>query len=205
MIRLQIILFLLSASVIASAQDPEIQERKVLQFTGVVFGTDSTSVIPGVHVYVPKAGRGTTTNPYGFFSMPTLEGDSIIFSAIGYKRSYYVVPRHNEDQSLKIIITLEEDVTYLEEVEVFPYPSEEMFKSAVLAAELPNQRDYDNLEAWLGSEIMQKMYWNLPASPNMNHRFFMNQYLASQTYRYQPPSNPLLNPFAWSTLIKSLK
>ncbi len=27
------------------------------------------SGVPGVHVYVPKAGRGTTSNNVGFFSM----------------------------------------------------------------------------------------------------------------------------------------
>ena len=58
---------------------------KVIQFTGVIFANDSASVVPGVHVYVPKGGRGTTTNPYGFFSMPVLEGDSIIVSAIGFE------------------------------------------------------------------------------------------------------------------------
>jgi hypothetical protein len=61
---------------------------KVIQFTGVIFANDSASIVPGVHVYVPHGGRGTTTNPYGFFSMPVLVGDSILFSAVGFVKSY---------------------------------------------------------------------------------------------------------------------
>ena len=176
-----------------------------MQLTGVLFGEDSTSVVPGVHVYVPKAGRGTTTNVYGFFSMPVLEGDSVVFSAVGFERLSYVVPEHREQSSLRILVTLKEDVTYLDELEVFPYPSEQVFKSAVLALELPNQRDYDNLERFLNSRVLEEGYWTLASSPNMNHRFFMNQQLQAVNNRFQPPSNPLLNPFAWRDFIQSLK
>ncbi len=186
----------------ANAQD---STRHVIQLTGVVFGEDSTNVIPGVHVYIPKGGRGTTTNPYGFFSLPVLEGDSIVFSSVGFRRATYIVPKHREDHSLRILVTMREDVTYLDELEVFPYPSEAVFKAAVLAVELPDQRDYDNLQRFLNSAAMREAYWNLPASANMNHRFFMQQQQAAASYRFQPPSNPLLNPFAWRDFIRSLK
>jgi len=175
-----------------------------VQFTGVVFANDSLSVLPGVHVYIPKGGRGTTTNPYGFFSLPVLEGDSVIFSAIGFERAYFIIPKHEKESSLKKLIYLQEDVTYLQEVEVFPFPSEETFKAAVLAVELPDQQKYDNLNKWVNSEVMQKMYWELPASPQMNHRYYMQQQMDAQVYKVQPPSNPLLNPFAWATFIRSL-
>ena len=81
--------------------------------------------------------------------MPALVGDSIVFSSIGFKRTYYVVPEHKAENSLRLILYLQQDVTYLQEVEIFPYPSEATFKAAVLAAELPNQQDLDNLDQWL--------------------------------------------------------
>ncbi|MEQ8552994.1 MAG: carboxypeptidase-like regulatory domain-containing protein [Cyclobacteriaceae bacterium] len=185
-----------------AAQD---QEKKVIQFTGVIFGADSVSIIPGVHVYVPKVGRGTTTNPYGFFSMPVLEGDSIVFSAVGFQRESFVVPKHEKDQSLKVIVTMKEDIAFLEEVEVFPYPSEAMFKEAVLAVQLPNQEEINNIEAWLAKQYMREAYKNLPASPGANHRYFMDQQAQSIQNRYMRPQNNLLNPFAWAQFINSLK
>ena len=52
-------------------------QKKIIQLSGVVVGQDSISGVGGVHVYVPKAGRGTTSNPYGYFAMPVLAEDSI--------------------------------------------------------------------------------------------------------------------------------
>ncbi|MEM6736065.1 MAG: carboxypeptidase-like regulatory domain-containing protein [Bacteroidota bacterium] len=181
------------------------REREVVQFTGIVFGIDSTSVIPGTHIYIPKSGRGTTTNPYGFFSMPVLEGDSIIFSAVGYKRSHYIVPNHKEQSSLRVIITLQEDISFLEEVEIRPYPTESMFKEAIITMELPNQREYANIYQWLKSDIMTQAYYNLPASPNANAQYLINLQRQSYINRYSMPSNQLLNPFAWGQFINSLR
>jgi len=181
------------------------KEKRIIQFTGIVFAPDSSSVIPGAHVYVPTAGRGTTTNPYGFFSLPVLEGDSVVLSSIGFKRQYYIIPEHRENQSLKVIITMEEDVTFLDEVEVFPYPTEAMFKEAILSMETPYQKQYNNMNAWLHSNYMSSAYADLPASPNANHQYYMELQRQAALNRYSVPQSNLLNPFAWAKFIKSLK
>lgn len=184
------------------AQD---SSKKVIQFTGVVFGADSTSVVPGTHVYIPKSGRGTTTNPYGFFSLPVLEGDSVLFSAVGYKRAYFIIPKHEKESSLRVIISLQDDITFLEEVEIRPYPTESMFKEALITMELPERKEYANIYQWLNSEMMTQAYHNLPASPNANHQYYMQQQRQAYINKYSPPQNQLLNPFAWSNFINSLK
>ena len=53
-------------------------KRKIIQFTGIVASGDSLLGVPGATVYVPRAGRGTATNIYGYFSMAVLAGDSIV-------------------------------------------------------------------------------------------------------------------------------
>jgi len=194
----------LTVSVLVAQSDTPVK-RNIIQFTGVVFAPDSNSVIPGVHVYVPTAGRGTTTNPYGFFSLPVLEGDSLVFSAVGFKRQYYIVPEHKESTSLKVLITMQEDVTLLSEVEVFPYPTEAMFKEAILSLETPYQKQYNNLNAWLSSDYMSSAYADLPASPNANHQYYMQMQMQAIQNKYQTPQNNLLNPWAWSKFINSLK
>ncbi len=40
-------------------------KKRIIQLSGIV--SDSITVVPGVHVYVPKAGRGVPTNYAGFF------------------------------------------------------------------------------------------------------------------------------------------
>ena len=78
-------------------------KRRIIQLSGIVLGEDSVSGLPGVHVYVPKAGRGTSTQPNGFFSMPVLVGDSVVISSVGYIRRHYIVPE-SPDEFMTIII-----------------------------------------------------------------------------------------------------
>lgn len=177
----------------------------VFQFAGVVMEEDSLSVILGAHVYVPKRGQGATTNPYGFFSMPVIAGDSIIFSAVGFKRTYFIVPRHDSSTSLKVLVTLKEDITFLDEVEVFPFPTEEMFKHAVVTMELPYDRENANLQSWLKATYMKEASSYLAASPSSNQQYYRDQQLLEFQNKFAPQQNNLLNPWAWASFINSLK
>lgn len=188
----------------AFAQENTLEGKKILQLTGVIFTPDSSSVIPGVHVYVPTAGRGTTTNPYGFFSMPVLEGDSVIFSSVGFKRQYYIVPEYKDKESLRLVFTMQEDITFLNEVEVFPYPTEQMFKAALISMELPNEKNYNNLNAWINASYMKTDYQRM--TPEIATQKYYQQ-MQGRAYqdKYILPANNLLNPYAWASFIKSLK
>ena len=179
-------------------------QKKIIQLSGVVVGQDSISGVGGVHVYVPKAGRGTTSNPYGYFAMPVLAEDSIIVSAIGYQKQSFIMPG-DKGVSVTLFIELKPDTTILPELEIFPYPTEELFKKAVLAVELPNRRDIENLEKSLDKDLLRRMYNNEPMSANMNYKYFMDQQMMATSTKYQLPSNPLLNPFAWVKFIKAIK
>lgn len=185
----------------SKAQD---SDRDVIQFTGVVTTTDTTSGIFGAHVYVPKEGRGTTTNYYGYFSFAVLEGDSVVISAVGFQRASFIIPKLEKD-SYSVIVTMQEDTTYLPELEVLPYPTEEMFKEAVLAYRLPNQGELNNMDSNLDPAILSEMYRNMGMDGSMNHRYFTQQQAVYLHDGYGPRYNPLLNPFAWAEFFKSFK
>ncbi|WP_341296649.1 carboxypeptidase-like regulatory domain-containing protein [Catalinimonas locisalis] len=179
-------------------------ESSVIQLSGLILGEDSTAALAGANIYVPAAGRGTSTNQYGYFSMPVLAGDSVIISSIGYKKQYYLVPK-DQRESLTIVVELQTDTTYLPGVVVFPFPTEEIFKEAVLALELPDQDQYDNMNENLNADLLARMFEAMPMDGSMNHRYFMNQQFDRLQYGSGPRPNPLLNPFAWAEFIKSLK
>ena len=179
-------------------------QKKIIQLSGVVVGQDSISGVGGVHIYVPKAGRGTTSNPYGYFAMPVLAKDSIIVSAIAYQKQSFIMPG-DKGVSVTLFIELKPDTTVLPELEIFPYPTEELFKKAVLAVELPNRRDLENLDKSLDKDLLRRMYNNEPMSANMNYKYFMDQQMLATSTKYQLPSNPLLNPFSWVKFIKAIK
>lgn len=175
--------------------------KRIIQLSGIV--SDSVQVLPGVHVYVPKAGRGTSTNPAGFFSMPVLEGDSIVISSIGYKRRHYVVPR-NANDFLTIIVEMVSDVTYLKEVQIMPFPTEEVFKEAVLALNVPmDERGYDRRN--LNAELLALMMRTTPMDGAANYKYYMDQWSTSAQDKFQPRTNPFLNPFNWARFVRDLK
>lgn len=177
-------------------------QKRVIQLSGVIFGEDSLA-LPGVHVYVPKAGRGTTTNAVGFFSMPVLVGDSIVISAIGYERRHFIVP-HDAKEYITIPVQMTQDVTYLEEVEIMPFPTEEVFKEAVLALNIPLESD-DIDKKNLNAELLALMLKTTPMDGPQNARYQLNQWAASQSDKFQPVTNPFLNPFNWVKFFNSLK
>ena len=180
----------------------EDETDKVIQFTGVVLDQDSAS-IPGVHIYTPVFGRGTSTNQYGFFSMPALEGDSLVISAVGFKKATYVVPKIKTN-TLRVIFKLEADTEMLNEVQVYNLPpTAEAFKKAVLAVRLPS--DYDNIIKNLDPATLQEMYRTLPADGSMNHRWFVQQQAYYNQTKNSVRINPLLNPMSWVEIFRAIK
>lgn len=176
------------------------QQKRVIQLSGIAIDTVE-GPLPGVHIYVPKAGRGVTTNSVGFFSMPVLVGDSIIISSVGYKSRHFIV-RSSSNEYETIVIPMVQDVTYLKEIEILPYPTEEVFKEAVLALNLPSG-EID--EKSMNAELMALMIKTTPMNGPQNQRYYLNQWAASQNDKYMPMTNPFLNPFNWMKFFNGLK
>lgn len=190
------------AALLCVAQGAFSQQKRVIQLSGVVLGQDSVSGLPGVHVYVPKAGRGTTTNGVGFFSMPVLVGDSIVISSVGYEKQYYIVPP-NAPEYQTVIVPMVEDVIYLKGVTIVDFPTEEVFKEAVLALNMPTDETIDRKN--MSQELLALMVKTTPMDGAMNSRLYLNQWAGSANGKFQPVSNPLLNPFNWVKFFNSLK
>jgi hypothetical protein len=178
-------------------------QNRLIQLSGVVLGEDSISGLPGVHVYVPKAGRGTTTNHVGFFSLAVKVGDSLVISSVGYERQHYIVP-HDAPEFQTIIVQLVQDATYLREIVVMDFPTEEVFKQAVLALNVPlDQTNIDSKN--LNQELLALMLKTTPMDGYQNQRYALNQWANSANDKFQPVTNPFLNPFNWVKFFNSLK
>lgn len=178
-------------------------QNRLIQLSGIVLGEDSVSGLPGVHVYVPKAGRGTTTNHVGFFSLAVKIGDSLVISSVGYERQHFIVPG-NAPEFLTIIVQLVQDATFLREIVVMDFPTEEVFKQAVLALNVP--MDQTNIDSKnLNQELLALMLKTTPMDGYQNQRYALNQWANSTNDKFQPVTNPFLNPFNWVKFFNSLK
>jgi len=178
-------------------------QRRIIQLSGIILSEDSVSGLPGAHIYVPKAGRGTSSNSVGFFTMPVLVGDSVVITSVGYERRHYIVP-NSASEYLTIIVEMVQDVTFLKEVEIMPFPTEEVFKQAVLALNIPlneNGIDQKNLNA----QLLALMLQSTPMDGAANYRYYMDQYPSSINNKFQPITNPFLNVVNWAKFFKSMK
>ena len=104
-----------------------------------------------------------------------------------------------------MIIPLKEDTIILPEIEVFPYPTEELLKEAILAMRLPNAADYDAIHQNLNEQVMAEIFRTMPMDASQNYKYYMNQRLTYLNDGFGPRYNPLFNPFAWGEFFKSLK
>lgn len=184
-----------------NAQDK--QEKKVVQLSGIILNADSTDAVPGVNIYVPKKGRGTVSGRFGYFSMPVLEGDTIVFTFIGLKKQTFNVPQKMENDRISLILTMEVDEIALAEIEVLPYPTEDEFKQAVLTMSGADPMSISRTN--MRPEMLLRWAEAMPASGNENFRAFQESQMLQNQDIYGPRPLRILDPFAWSQFIRSIK
>ncbi len=203
-VKVKIVFFCLALLMVsfAEAQDT----KRVVQVSGLVVSGDSLYGVPGVAVYIPKSGRGTNTNYVGYFSLPALIGDSIIINSIGYRVRRYVVPDTLRSDKMSLIIELMEDTLMLPTIEIFPWPTEQLFKEAFLGLKLPEQ-DMNNMNQNLNEQVLKRMLYSTSASGAENHRYYMQKQVQVSDTRYNmvSPAMVFSNPFAWSRFITDIK
>ena len=184
-----------------AAQDK--QEKKVIQLSGIVLNADSTDAVPGVNIYVPKKGRGTVSGRFGYFSMPVLEGDTIVFTFIGLKKQSFTVPEKMDKDRISLILTMEVDEIALAEIEVMPYPTEDEFKQAVIAMTVVDPMAISRTN--MRPEMLLRWAESMPASGGENFRAFQEAQMMQNQDIYGPRPLRILDPFAWSQFIRSIK
>ena len=203
-----LIYFVILASVLCGQEVFAQGEQKAIIFNGVVVGGKSTDRLPGAYIFIPKAGKGTLADSRGDFHIPVFPGDSIIFSYVGYKKQYHVIPRHYNADTYSANVAMQEDVTMLSEVKIYPWKTEEEFKKAFLALKLPDQADRDALARSTDPDYINRMAAQVPNNAQTNFRYTIDQQLfgrESAAGKGFATTFPFLNPFAWSNFIKSVK
>ena len=183
------------------------QEQQVT-FTGFITGGKTNEPLPGAYIYIPKAGKGVLSAPNGYFALPVFPGDSIIFSYVGFKMQYHIIPRRLTDVTYSVVVALQEDVKTLAEVKVYPYATEELFKEAFVNLKLPDEKERENLARNTSPEAIMRQAATMPMCALANHQNFVNQQFfgrESVVGRSATPTFAFTNPFAWANFIRSVK
>ncbi|WP_236975587.1 carboxypeptidase-like regulatory domain-containing protein [Membranihabitans maritimus] len=200
-------MLLLAIAITRTNGQKSISDSLLVQFSGVVVAEekDTISPIPFANIFIPGTGRGTYSNLDGFFSIVAQKGQTIEFSALGYKTIEYVIPDTLSTNRYSIIQLMSKDSIVLPQATIYPWPSKEHFKQEFLALEVPDQELMDLAEENLSPEKLQALQKFTPRSGEETSAFYLQQQAKTYYYMGQTPPMNILSPIAWAKFIKSLK
>lgn len=188
----------LAASLPLVAQPPAPQ---LVQFSGVVV-TDSLAPIPFTNILVRNTYRGTMSDVFGYFSFVAQEGDTILFSALGFVRSNYVIPKDLPENKYSMIHVMSRDTVWLKEAVVYPWPSKEQFREAFMNLNLPADDYQLTMRNLSPAEMVQRME-SLPPDAYQSYQYQMAMDQTKLYYSGGTPPINLFNPVAWAQFIQA--
>jgi hypothetical protein len=202
---ISLIPFLLLPVIMEAQRNQEDQEeyyKNLVQFSGAVVTGDSLHPVAFTHIIDRNTGFGTISDYYGYFSFVARKGDTITFSAIGFKKGKFVIPDTIRNNRYTMFQVMTSDTIYLTETVIYPWPTKEQFKEAFLKLDIPDddleiaRKNLDRYELYVRAEAM-------PMDGSMNYRNYIDQTVSKLYYAGQTQPISLLNPFAWAQFIKA--
>lgn len=182
------------------------QERKLVQFSGVIRNANSEGAVPYVTV-TNESFRSQTylANHQGYFSFVAHEGDTIRFSSLGYSSVTVVIPRGLNEPRYSVELEMETDIIELDVVEPYPWASVDEFNMAFMALELADD-DIMVAKRNLSPESLASMAAVTPRNAQEMQTYSANQnhFNLSNKATNQRMANPLLSPFAWGNFIRQI-
>jgi hypothetical protein len=178
-------------------------DKKLIQLSGVV-RNEYLQPLQFVHILILNKQRGTISDTRGMFSFVVEEQDTILFSAIGFKRTGLIIPDTLESFNYPVDVIMESDTIEIAEVIILPWKTYEEFKEAFLAVDLPDddlQRAYRNL-AMINAQIHNT---DIEPDPGMNYQYQMREQYNQLYTRGQMPYYTIFNPLNWAKFIDYLK
>lgn len=185
------------------------QEPKVYQLSGMVLSATTGEPIPYVSIRVGKTRRGTVANADGFYSLPVVRGDTLYFSALGYKRGRFIFSEYLQAYTgdttggfIYAVNYLTEDTIELPTVRISAIRTPEELKTALLNIPLETQTQVarDNVSPELIAYFLQ----NLPLDPQERIKVAEQRYRDIYYQRTLRPTYPILDPIAAYRLVKYL-
>lgn len=195
---------LISLIIIFNNLDAQAPARKVVQFSGVVVSGDSLQPVPYANIITKGTFRGTVSDFFGFYSFVAQENDTVEFSSLGYKKSYYVIPTNLPESRYSIIQVLNKDTFELATTVIYAWPTREQIYEYFLTAPVPDD-DVERARKNLAQEKISDMAINMPMDASMNFRNSMSNFNTRLYTAGQIPMNNLLNPIAWAKFVEAWK
>ena len=176
----------------------------IIQISGITMTADSLRAVPAVSVLVKGQRRGTISNSQGVFSIVAFKGDTLTFSAVGFKKKDYKIPMTLPGNNYSMIQLLVDDTTYLPVTIIRPYPTREEFDKAFVSTDIPDDQ-YELARQNTENARMRALSRYTPPDAREATNMFLNKQAQSLYYAGQVPPQNILNPMAWAQFIQAWK
>jgi transposase-like protein len=204
MMRLNLILILVLTTLMNSELIAQDKSPRLIQLSGVVLSADSLERLPFAAVFDKTTRHGTVSDYYGYFSLVTRPGDTLIFQYLGYKPSTYIVPDSLSQFGYALIQLMEPDTLMSKPVRVYPWPSKEEFARAFIEMD-PYEDDLRRAQRQLSGENLAALASRVSNDASLTYSWQRQQQQSQLYSRGQFPVNNLLNPVAWAQFIEAWK
>ncbi len=179
-------------------------ERPLVQFSGIILNADSNTVVPYSNLTnISYKNWVVSSNYNGYFSFVAHEKDSIRISSVGYLTQTIVIPENITSKSYVLKIKLRAEAINLPQVRVFPWASTEEFKRDFLAVKFADD-DLAIAAKNLNKGSVIAMARTLPMDGQTNQITNLQSMHNNLLHMGSGPTNPLLNPIAWGSLIRQI-
>lgn len=180
------------------------KEADLVQFSGLVVSSDTLDPVPYVNIRIKGQNRGTISDYYGFFSLVARKGETVQFSAVGYKSGQYRIPDTLKGNHYSMVQIMTNDTILLRETVIYPWPTPEQFKQAFVYNNVPDD-ELTIAQKNLAKMEMRERARLMPMDGSMNYRNYMNKQVDRLYYYGQAQPISVFNPFAWAEFIKAWK
>ena len=189
-----------------NANGTEEKDKNLVQFSGLIVTEERGQMIPVpyANIFIPHRKTGTTANYQGFFSIVVEKGESVNFTALGFRKSTFVIPQSLTEDRYSLVKIMSRDTILLDEAIIFPWPSREHFKTEFLAMNVTDalqRRAMENLAA----ETLDKVREITPYDGRETGSMYLRQQARNYYYYGQVPPMNIFSPTAWQQFFKSWK
>jgi hypothetical protein len=206
--KLRIIFFLLlfafpffGNTIQAQEQD---ENSSLVQFSGITITADSLNPVPYTKIIDICNHLGTTSDINGYFSFVAHIKDTVVFTAIGFKPSTFIIPDTITKKKYSLIQLMSADTLTLAAAYIFPWPTLEDFNKAFIETKIPDD-DLEIARKNLLAADIRVMAENYPMDASMNYHNYMDIQTSKLYYFGQVQPYNIFNPFAWAKFIKAWK
>jgi hypothetical protein len=189
--KITLLLFLLLTTF--AVQTVHAQEKKLVQFSGVILHADSLAPRPFVNIFnVSRGYKGTYSDFRGFFSLVVGVGDTIRIASLGFKKQEIIIPDNLINNSVSAIFKLKPESFNIPMVYIFPFATLEQFKQAFLKLKLADD-DLMLAQKNLDEKVMNALKNSMAWDGSQNSKYFFQQSSEKLYWAGQNRYNPLFD------------